>query len=297
MRIYLDEQEDLIDICMDNVFKAVFTKETPESLGALAKLLLVLTGREVESVSIIANEPPIENLRDRQVRFDMQCKSSEGDYFNVEMSMNPDKFEPVRLEYYAGKLFTGQDIRGTGRTYRDLKEAYQIAFLANKRFFEDGEFLHKFEYYDSDRHVFLGGRSRIITIELSKLDTLEGRGALEMSAAERWAYYFRYLRDKGKRDTVNEILNYEEGIAMANKVLIHISRDERERARLMSEYKYLVDTQSKVEEATREGMLEGERKGMLEGERKVAKNMKIAGETVEKIFAFTGLPIEDIAKL
>jgi hypothetical protein len=30
------------------------------------------------------------------------------------MSLNPDPFEPVRLEFYAGKLFTGQDIRGTG---------------------------------------------------------------------------------------------------------------------------------------------------------------------------------------
>ena len=74
MTIYLDKQEDLIDICMDNVFKAVFTKGTPESLGSLAKLLSALTGREVVSVSIIANEPPIDDIRDRQIRFDIQCK-------------------------------------------------------------------------------------------------------------------------------------------------------------------------------------------------------------------------------
>jgi hypothetical protein len=81
----------------------------------------------------------------------MQCKSADGEYFNVEMSMNPDKFEPVRLEYYAGKLFTGQDIRGADKTYRELKMAYQIAFLANRYFFEDGEFLHIFKYYDPGR--------------------------------------------------------------------------------------------------------------------------------------------------
>jgi hypothetical protein len=31
--------DDLIDICYDNVFKAVFTRDTPESHGALSALL------------------------------------------------------------------------------------------------------------------------------------------------------------------------------------------------------------------------------------------------------------------
>jgi hypothetical protein len=31
----ISENDDVIDICMDNVFKAVFTKDIPESKGAL----------------------------------------------------------------------------------------------------------------------------------------------------------------------------------------------------------------------------------------------------------------------
>jgi hypothetical protein len=31
--------DDIIDICYDNVFKAVFTRDTPESRGALSALL------------------------------------------------------------------------------------------------------------------------------------------------------------------------------------------------------------------------------------------------------------------
>ena len=58
------------------MFKAVFTKGSPESLAALAKLLSAVTGRDVEAVSVIGNEPAIDNLRDRQVRFDVYCKSS-----------------------------------------------------------------------------------------------------------------------------------------------------------------------------------------------------------------------------
>ena len=53
------------------------------------------------------------------------------------MSLNPEPFEPVRLEFYAGKLFTGQDIRGSEKTFDDLRQSYQIAILAKERFFPD----------------------------------------------------------------------------------------------------------------------------------------------------------------
>ena len=305
MIVHLDKNEDIINICFDNVFKAVFTKGTPESLAALAKPLSAVTGRDVESVSIMGNEPAIDNLRDRQVRFDVHCKASTGEYFNVEISMYPDEFEPVRLEFYTGKLFTGQDIRGVGKTYGDLKEAYQIAFLATRKFFRDEEFLHEFKYYDAKRGVSLGGLSRITTIELAKLGQLAEKPVVEMTPAERWAFCLRYISDKEKRDKMNEILEQEEGIAMASQVLVSISRDEHERARLLSEYKYIVDTQSKVVQAERDGRRKGWRKGLHKGRRKgkregileIARTLKSIGDPVEKISRVTGLSAEEIAKL
>jgi hypothetical protein len=113
--VTITESDDPVDICRDNVFKAVFTKNSPQSRGALSKLLSAVIGRELTVVSITANEPPIDSLRDRQVRFDLTCKGGDGSLSNVEVSLNPDKCEPVRLEFYAGKLFTGQDIRGPGQ--------------------------------------------------------------------------------------------------------------------------------------------------------------------------------------
>jgi flagellar biosynthesis/type III secretory pathway protein FliH len=56
---------------------------------------------------------------------------------------------------------------------------------------------------------------------------------------------------------------------MASEVLMTISKDEVERARLVSEYKYQLDTQSKLVHAKREGLREGlqkgEQKGLREG--------------------------------
>jgi hypothetical protein len=99
------ETDDPIDICLDNVFKAVFTKDTPESQGALSKLLSTIIGRNLSVITLSANEPPIDNIRDRQIRFDINCRAENGELVNVEMSLNPDTFEPVRLEFHMGKAF------------------------------------------------------------------------------------------------------------------------------------------------------------------------------------------------
>jgi predicted transposase YdaD len=72
---------------------------------------------------------------------------------------------------------------------------------------------------------------------------------------------------------------------MASKVLIGISRDEAERARLLSEYKYVVDLQSKIVQAERKK------------EREIAKNMKTEGESVERIARLTGLSANEIRGL
>jgi hypothetical protein len=172
------------------------------------------------------------------------------------MSLNPDAFEPVRLEFHAGKLFTGQDIRGRDKTYDDLQETYQIAILVKERFFPDEDFFHGFEYYDPRRRISLGGRSRIVTIELSKVERVIEKPVSAMNGAEQWAVFFRYLTDRTKRQKINELVEQEEGIAMASRELLRISKDEVERARLMSEYKYAVDTQSKIVQAKREGRKE-----------------------------------------
>ena len=77
-----------------------------------------------------------------------------------------------------------------------------------------------------------------------------------MSTYEYWGIYFRYLTDKSKREKINAIIAQEEGIAMASEVLMTISKDEVERARLMSEYKYELDMQSLRVYAKREGRQE-----------------------------------------
>jgi hypothetical protein len=71
---------------------------------------------------------------------------------------------------------------------------------------------------------------------------------------------------------------------MASEVLIGISRDEAERARLLSEYKYVVDLQSKIVQAQRESKLEDARNALKEG------------LSVEQVARITGVPVDELQK-
>ncbi|MCL2191791.1 MAG: Rpn family recombination-promoting nuclease/putative transposase [Treponema sp.] len=268
-----DESEQLLNICWDNVFKAVFTKESQESRKALSRLVSAIIGRDLEVLGITANEPAPESVHHRQIRFDINCKTTDGEQVNVEMCLNPDDFEPARLEYYGARLFGGQNIRGEGRTYSDLKPTHQIAILVNKTFFPDNDFFHSFEYHDPVRRVSLGGLTRIHTLELGKLDDVCRKPVDDMSYQELWAVFFRYLNDPNMRAKINQIAKREEGIKMAGTVLLGISRNEAERARLESEYKAEIDLQSKLGGAERKGRLEGRQEGWLEGRQERDKEL------------------------
>jgi len=287
--IQFNDEDELLDIRYDNIFKAVFTKDTPASKGALSGLVSALIKRKVNVQTITANEPPATSTFDRSIRFDIACKAESGELINIEMSFNPEAYEPVRIEYYASRQFSGQGIQGIARDYFDLAETFQIAILGKVKFFPDEVLVHSFQYFDPAHNVTLGGKSRIITLELLKTERIVDKPTSEMDPSEKWSIFLQYLTNKNKRAKINEILEREEGIAMAGETLIHISRDEIEFARQTSELKYELDNQSRMAYARKKGLAEGEQKKA----REIAKNLKSAGVSEEIIFQTTGLRLED----
>jgi hypothetical protein len=238
------------------VFKAVFTRDSPESRGALSRLVSALTGREMSVTAVEANEPPPGRARDRQIRFDIRCKAETGEPVNVEMSFYPDEFEPLRIEFFACRLFTGQNIRGKDADYGGLKESWQITVIGRRRFFPDDDFYHQFLYYDRDRGISLGGKSRIVTVELAKVKPLAEKPVEEMSAAEKWAVFFEYLPNQQMRGKIEEIAASEDGISMAGEVLMTFTKEEIEEARETSRLKWELDMQSMRVQAERKGRQE-----------------------------------------
>jgi predicted transposase/invertase (TIGR01784 family) len=303
----------VLDIRYDPVFKAVFTRDTSKSRGALSDLISALIGRVVSVDTIIANEPPIDDIRQRYLRFDIACKTDKGETVNVEMSLNPKAEELLRLEYYAARLFVGQDIHGEAKKYSNLKETYQIAILAKSTFFPDDTLTHTFLYYDPETHVSLGGKTKIITVELVKTKPIADKPVKEMTNAELWAVFFQYLTDDEKRDKIIEIINHKEGIAMAVETLGTFTKNEIEYIRqtnlLKRELDYQNDMACAKDEARAEGLaegrVEGHTKGRIEGQAEGrneaslenARRMKADNMPVVQISKYTGLSAETIGQL
>jgi predicted transposase/invertase (TIGR01784 family) len=311
----------VLDIRYDPVFKAVFTKDTHESRTALSDLISVLIGKSVSVETIITNEPPIDDIRQRYLRFDVACVSDKGELINVEMSFNPIPSEPVRLEYHAARLFVGQGIHGKDKGYVDLKETYQITILSNSTFFPDKNLTHCFLYYDPKTGVPLGGKTRIITVELVKTKPIAEKPVEEMSNAELWSVFFNYLTDEEKRNKIKGIIDMEEGIAMAAGTLANITQDDIEYARMttlikseldyrsgMAEYRDIGRSEGLVQgrneglaegfaNGLTEGLNKGRNEGFAEGMTEVARKMKNAGRSSDEIAEFTGLSIDYIGEL
>jgi hypothetical protein len=58
------------------VFKAIFTRDTPKSKGALSDLISALIGRAVTVDTIVANEPLVEDIR-QAIRTLRRCLQNE----------------------------------------------------------------------------------------------------------------------------------------------------------------------------------------------------------------------------
>ncbi|MCL1818931.1 MAG: Rpn family recombination-promoting nuclease/putative transposase, partial [Spirochaetaceae bacterium] len=128
--VVFDSDADIPDLRYDAAFKAVFARETPQSRKALTGLLSACIGHQVSVISLIANEPAPGSVWDKQIRYDIACCLDSGELVDVEMTLHPSPSEPCREEYYAAKLFTSQDIRGSQTEYLELKNIYQINILS-----------------------------------------------------------------------------------------------------------------------------------------------------------------------
>jgi predicted transposase/invertase (TIGR01784 family) len=231
--------ETLLDPREDHVFKAIFTKDTPASRGALKSLVSAYVHQDLDILTVIANEPPVHATTDRQIRYDIACVFNDGEKADVEMTLYPGKFEIERMEYYLTRLHCGQEIKGDP-SYAGVKRSYQISFLGENRF-TDEALVHTFEYYDREHERTLDGRTKLVVVELEKVERLEGEPPERLSAEEKWALFFRSARDPGNLELVNRLVESEEGIAMAGETMLEITPEEKAYFLQMSRDKYKFD--------------------------------------------------------
>jgi predicted transposase/invertase (TIGR01784 family) len=311
-RVQLTPEDDPLDITRDPVFKAVLTRETPESRSALRCLVSAAIARPITVISVVANEPPVNDISDRQIRYDISVRFNDGNLGNIEMTVYPDTDEHRRQEYHLARLFTTQHIKGIEHSYGDLRPAYQISLLG-ENLHQDGALVHRFRYYDPEHNLSFKGLTSIIDIELPKAEQFLVKPVSGMTEIERWAVFFRYIQDFEQRELINDLLDQEEGLAMATAELLTISADDILRARLEHELKNQLDWQSGMVNAKRAGEATGEKRAeekyagiiqekdgkiraLEQKQRQSALNLRGLGLSVEHIAGALTLSPEEVSE-
>ena len=116
-KIFFNETDDIIDICYDNVFKAVFTRGTSTSQGALSRLISALICREITVITINANEPPINCAVPHKWTRKNKKSQELNAYFKIFAHSNRS---PIVRSVSAGLHYArhSQTVQSTARSFR-----------------------------------------------------------------------------------------------------------------------------------------------------------------------------------
>ena len=290
----------ILNPCLDPVFKSIFTKDAPESKHALRGLVSAIIQKDVTVVDVTTNEPPILDTADKQIRYDINCVMDNGEKANVEMTIWPDVYEAYRMEYYLARLHTMQEIKGKEKGYQKLKQSCQISIFAKANVFNDSNFFHKFIYHDPIRGIDLGGQTAIFTVELQKLLEILSKPVNEMTRLEMWAVFFCYYTDLNKQGLIQQILETDEEIHMAQAMMQRITAAEVAALKQLSRDRYEIDKCSheyELDLREERGLAKGLAKGIEQGRIEAAHHMKEDGVPLEQISRWTNIPLEILTTL
>jgi predicted transposase/invertase (TIGR01784 family) len=289
--------EIIIPAKSDFMFKKIFADEN-NSADLVKMLKAFLTDIPKEEFSIVSLRDPSllpDNMEGKLCILDLLVKTRSDFYIHVEIQVRGSVEFIKRVIYYNANLIVKQ--LSSGQHYKNIKRSISI-YITDFNCVEDGEYFHRFRYYDRANDKELTDLTEVIIIELPKVPE-----ANDETSVWLWAKLF----SAQTREEL-DMLNTSEETAGAVATIIKYSKDDEARIRYELELRAERDTFMYLDSARREGQAEGEAKGRAEGEAKgraegeakiknVALEMLADGLSPERVVQYTGLPLGEIEKL
>jgi predicted transposase/invertase (TIGR01784 family) len=283
---FINPNENLLDPKNDIAFKAMLTSKNEASQKALKHIISDFTGLKIEEVRVAENEPQCSSIEEKHVRLDVSCIFNGKEIAEVEMTMDADKFEFIRIEYYLARLYGSAKTKGI-KKYEDYPDAYQISIIGNRVVNEESKDpISFYELCNLKTKKPINGKMHIIIAELKKL---KAENIKKMTMAEKWAAFFKWFTDKNKAEKLNKLIETEEGLQMATNALRYASKDEITRRTIIQRDMARRDWDHKIATAW-----DG---GKAEDKRETALKMLRKGMDLNLITELTELPLEDVKSL
>jgi predicted transposase/invertase (TIGR01784 family) len=288
------------------VFKLILT--SPTAKPVLADLVSAVIGRHIVDVAVRSNEIPVEDTQEKSERFDVNCITDDDTQIDLEMQASRIQEEADgehrnlkgKGVYYLCDLHSMQRSKGEMR-YDRLARTYQVTFCSYTVFADCEEYVNSYSLRHDKSGKLLSDAIHAVYVELSKLEQIEKKAVEEMTELEKWAVFLRYASMPKYREKLNKVIETKEALKMAGELLMSVSQDERERARLRSRRMFQTDLASDMATSRdigiAQGLKEGMEKGIEKGIEKVARNALMNGFSIDQIQVITGLDLDTIKKL
>ena len=231
----------------NGVFKAVLT--LPEARVALKNVVEAVLAVPVKSVTLRQNAAPSRDISAKQEQYDINCvvDSGNGEQCNIEMQASPMEGDKLATEHMNVRwriVFNLCDLHsnqeGRGLRYAQFSRSYQI-MLCNYKIFKEKQRLVERYTFRNPEGVELCDAVTAMLIDLSQAREIANKPVCEMSHIEKWVVFFALGHYQKYRGIIAEIAKQQEGIAVANEVLLNISQNPDERARFRSRRIWLQD--------------------------------------------------------
>lgn len=274
--------DKLLDPKNDIVFQKIFgMKKNKKILISFLNAILNLKGdnsiKDVQfeekniDVSLIASEKL--SILDLHVITEMNTE------INIEMQLINQYNMIERTIFYMSKMILGQLKKGDD--YANLNRTITINIL-NFKYLDGNEFIKNYGIFEKTTKRKLTDLVEYIFIELPRLKETNKDYNTKL---HKWLLFLLNPNDK----EVDEFMKSDGEIKEAMDVLYNISGDKETVMLAEMREKAIMDEQSRLNGARKEGK--------IEGKIEVAKNLKRLGLEIKKIAEATGLTIDEIEKL
>ncbi|MGE5703967.1 MAG: Rpn family recombination-promoting nuclease/putative transposase [Clostridia bacterium] len=271
--------------CNDFVFKRIFGVEENSDLllSFLNAVLRPQPGAELTEITLIDPHLIPDQVGDKASILDVKAITRSGERINIEVQLHNKYDMEKRALYYWAKMYEEQ--LGESSLYKHLRKTITINILDFQCLPTDA-FHSIFRLQEESRGFLLTNDLEIHFLELSKL-----RGS-DVNMNDPLVNWLLFVGAQDER-TVDLLARNEPVIRKAKTVLEFLNQNDEARKLYEIRVKALRDEANMIEGAKEEGRAEGEAKGKAE----IAKNMLVAGMSIEQISALTGLSPVEIKRL
>ncbi len=286
---------------VDLVFKKLFGAE--ENKDLLKSLINSLLPQEQQIDDLELKNPyNLAAYMDGKLSIlDIKAVDSKGKWYDVEIQVDSQGYYGQRAMYYWGKVYTEQ--MDSGETYSKLKKTIVISIL-DFNYFPDTDRYHRIlglhDYETKETYNMLD----YMDLHFVELKKYNKDLSDVMTTLERWVTFLNHSYEYEKNNIPKE-LAVDKEIKKAIEKLDTMYLDKKEREYYEAARKAKWNAEESIRTAKeigwKKGMEEGREEGREEGEikraTKMARNMLLEDEKIEKIMKYTGLSREEIEEL